>query len=154
MKVIERRTTTYDAIQFIDNNVEEIKKFVSGKLDTCVEITRENDTIRFENDVDRWVLKDTDWLLSDINIKHSLYSTPDKHFNNYFITIDSKPSVDESWLIEVPDPKNSCTWKSLNNGTYETSCNHMFQLNDGSPDDNEFKYCPFCGEMINTGIAG
>ena len=56
--------------------------------------------------------------------------------------------VTEDWLTE------SCTWKSLNNGTYETSCNHMFQINDGSPDDNGFKYCPFCGEMLNTGIAG
>lgn len=33
---------------------------------------------------------------------------------------------------------------------YETECGHVFQFIDGSPDDNKFKNCPFCGGMLSV----
>jgi hypothetical protein len=45
----------------------------------------------------------------------------------------------------------ACEWKQ-NDGydeTYwETSCDHAFCLNDGTPEQNHFKFCPYCGGTI------
>lgn len=47
-----------------------------------------------------------------------------------------------------------CEW----NGTfydrenYFTSCNNGFTFLNGGPKENEFKFCPYCGEKILVAI--
>ena len=33
---------------------------------------------------------------------------------------------------------------------YSTSCSRSFMFNEGSVEDNGFKFCPFCGKRIVT----
>lgn len=45
-----------------------------------------------------------------------------------------------------------CEWKLFDEETnaYNTTCGGAFWFNDGSPKDNGFKYCPYCGRKIKV----
>ena len=43
---------------------------------------------------------------------------------------------------ETPRP---CTWIENEDGVYETNCGNMFVFNDGTPSENGFAFCPYCG---------
>lgn len=46
--------------------------------------------------------------------------------------------------------KNYCIWSQEEEGCFDfvTSCNQDFQFYEGTPKENEFKFCPFCGKEI------
>lgn len=31
---------------------------------------------------------------------------------------------------------------------WTTECNGFFELNDGTPEDNDMRFCPFCGKSL------
>ena len=43
-----------------------------------------------------------------------------------------------------------CTWTIYDeeSDTWCTDCGFMFEFSTGGPEQNEFKYCPFCGIEI------
>lgn len=45
-----------------------------------------------------------------------------------------------------------CKWKQDNDwdcpGDYDTDCGHRFSVVDGTPFENEFAFCCFCGNPI------
>lgn len=42
-----------------------------------------------------------------------------------------------------------CEWKKDVEGIYNTTCDKVFYFDDSSNvEENEFKFCPFCGELI------
>ena len=50
----------------------------------------------------------------------------------------------------------SCNWTEDidDEGTYDTGCNNRFAINEGTPEDNGFIFCPYCGELIAADAAG
>jgi membrane protease subunit (stomatin/prohibitin family) len=55
----------------------------------------------------------------------------------------------EQLLREKLNP-TTCTWTR---GEYEdtvwaTSCSQLFILDDGTPADNDMKFCPYCGKPL------
>lgn len=46
--------------------------------------------------------------------------------------------------------KPACEWRNVDcgDGYFETSCGEAFSLNEGSPSENNMKFCPFCGLRI------
>lgn len=44
------------------------------------------------------------------------------------------------WHLD--DATDSCLW--------ETSCGQAFQFTDGGPEDNKFKFCYYCGKLIQS----
>lgn len=40
-----------------------------------------------------------------------------------------------------------CEWRE-DWDAWATSCRHMFEFTDGTPEDNHMKYCPFCGGIL------
>ncbi len=43
----------------------------------------------------------------------------------------------------------TCQWaEDADGGPWETSCGHLFILNDGGPNENGLKFCPFCGKPL------
>lgn len=53
----------------------------------------------------------------------------------------------ERW--NLPEGKVFCIWKR---GTYddhwETSCDDAFQFADGGPRENNMRFCPYCGRVL------
>jgi hypothetical protein len=52
--------------------------------------------------------------------------------------------------IGKPYAMGECEWKEDEDGNYETSCDDAFVLTEGTPEDNNMKYCPMCGKTIKT----
>ena len=46
---------------------------------------------------------------------------------------------------ETPRP---CTWTENEDGVYETNCGNLFAFNDGTPSENGFEFCPYCGREL------
>jgi len=46
-------------------------------------------------------------------------------------------------------PTRVCDWKHDENyNCYDTTCGHAFVINDGTPAENDMKYCPYCGGRL------
>ena len=44
-----------------------------------------------------------------------------------------------------------CTWTEESDSEYwATDCGELFEILDGTPEENRFAYCPFCGMPIAT----
>ena len=52
------------------------------------------------------------------------------------------------------DNQTKCGWKlatdknGVSDGYYETKCGNAFVFFDGTPKENEFVFCPYCGKKI------
>jgi hypothetical protein len=43
---------------------------------------------------------------------------------------------------------DACWWFENENGWWETGCSNLFQFVSGTPSENHFDYCPYCGKKI------
>lgn len=43
---------------------------------------------------------------------------------------------------------DKCEWIQDENGVWETSCGNMFEIIEGTPRDNELRFCPYCGKHL------
>jgi hypothetical protein len=41
-----------------------------------------------------------------------------------------------------------CRWIFNNFEVWETDCGKRFEITNGTPRENEMKYCPFCGNEL------
>lgn len=41
-----------------------------------------------------------------------------------------------------------CTWTEDEDGYWNTECGNLIVLNTGTPRDNGFVYCPYCGQRL------
>lgn len=49
-------------------------------------------------------------------------------------------------------PEGKCVWSEFPEiddcGNWDTGCGNAFILSEGTPSENEFKFCPYCGREI------
>ena len=54
------------------------------------------------------------------------------------------------------EPRHACEWCVDDDGVWYTGCGHAWQFEDGGPNENGTKWCPYCGgrlsEAPNVGI--
>lgn len=43
---------------------------------------------------------------------------------------------------------SSCTWTEDESGNWDTSCGNIFTITDGTPSENEFWFCCYCGGSL------
>ena len=41
-----------------------------------------------------------------------------------------------------------CRWTEDPDGFWETDCGNAHAFNDGGPDENQFRFCPYCGKTL------
>lgn len=45
--------------------------------------------------------------------------------------------------------KPTCVWaEDGEDGPWGSSCGHYWQFTDGTPTENDMKFCPFCGKPL------
>jgi len=50
---------------------------------------------------------------------------------------------------KLSDKNATCTWTEDGDSNYEAQCNNkLFCFNDGSLEENGFKFCPYCGKPM------
>jgi hypothetical protein len=60
-------------------------------------------------------------------------------------------SIDKCSDYQSINIDNACLWTyDENHDYYETECEHAFCIIEGTPKDNDMKYCPYCGKEIKT----
>jgi hypothetical protein len=42
----------------------------------------------------------------------------------------------------------TCTWKQDRDGNWETECDNLHILIEGTPAENGYRFCPYCGGKI------
>ncbi len=49
--------------------------------------------------------------------------------------------------------KLECIWSQdgIDNNIWSTSCGEYFTIDDGTPYQNDFKFCYFCGKKLKQG---
>ena len=43
----------------------------------------------------------------------------------------------------------ACKWTEDDAGIWNTECGDLFVVNEGSPEQNDMKFCCYCGKPIN-----
>lgn len=46
----------------------------------------------------------------------------------------------------------ACIWHECEE-CWETSCGNAFIINDGTPEENGFRFCTYCGEEVEQVLA-
>ena len=41
--------------------------------------------------------------------------------------------------------KKKCAWQEDEDGVWETGCHEMFVFEADGPQENDFRFCPYCG---------
>jgi len=44
--------------------------------------------------------------------------------------------------------KIKCVWREDEYGLWWTDCHEIHEFFDGTPSENHYKYCPYCGHKI------
>lgn len=53
-------------------------------------------------------------------------------------------------MIEAREKQSmNCTWTEDPDGIWYTSCEHAHEFNTGTPEENEHRYCPYCGKVLD-----
>lgn len=47
-----------------------------------------------------------------------------------------------------------CEWTQDIENNYETSCDHLYCIIEGTPTENKMLFCPFCGKDIVQKLCG
>ena len=47
-------------------------------------------------------------------------------------------------------PADSCTWTQDADGIWHTSCGQAHEFTTGTPEENEHRYCPYCGKVLEA----
>lgn len=42
-----------------------------------------------------------------------------------------------------------CEWNEDEDGVWVTECQELFEFNECGPQENGFKFCPYCGKKLN-----
>lgn len=51
-------------------------------------------------------------------------------------------------MIFDGEKNDFCQWSQDRENNYETSCEHIFCIIEGTPTENEMRFCPYCGKEI------
>ena len=56
----------------------------------------------------------------------------------------------DQYSLEVKLQGETCQWKQIDadHNDYETGCGELFSISEGTPDENELKFCFFCGKLM------
>lgn len=49
--------------------------------------------------------------------------------------------------------RKACLWTENDLGIWETACGNAFELTTGTPAENRFAFCPYCGACLQEGAA-
>lgn len=48
------------------------------------------------------------------------------------------------------DKRKPCVWQENEDGVWNTNCDNAHEFIAGSPNDNNYRYCPYCGRYLKS----
>ncbi len=74
-----------------------------------------------------------------------------QHFPRHCITSALLEDLQKANLVPAEQKDNKfCYWSRADEDTdmWETSCEQAFCLDEGTPKENDFKFCVYCGKPL------
>lgn len=66
--------------------------------------------------------------------------------SDYYRMVDT---ITGEWLGPVLPPPAPCTWtEDADDGSFDTGCGNKHTFIDGTPRENEYRFCPYCGGAL------
>ena len=66
------------------------------------------------------------------------------------------PSPANRDAVAAREAPNVCAWKQdegfYDDVSWDTACGEKFEFTDGTPGDNSFNFCPFCGRPLKEAV--
>ena len=58
--------------------------------------------------------------------------------------------MNEKPTAEAASGLGACVWTEdrETHEVFDTTCGNRFEFNDQGPDENDFKFCPYCGKRL------
>ena len=53
-------------------------------------------------------------------------------------------------MTDKESSAGKCSWSPDGDGVYLTGCENCFEITEGTPQDNGFKFCVYCGKEIDA----
>jgi hypothetical protein len=78
----------------------------------------------------------------------SAYVVAQHHGDHVTIVRTMDISNPPEWDL-IPKPAEQCSWNCTEELLWQADCGGVWQFEDGGPEENNAKYCPFCGKVIN-----
>ena len=68
---------------------------------------------------------------------------------NNDLAVFGRWQVDYAAIVEGIDAMTTCDWShDSTHSKWDSGCGNGFQFMDGTPRENGFKFCPFCGKEL------
>lgn len=74
---------------------------------------------------------------------------PDEGQPHYNLGLHEARLIYKAMIAAAPQPPGeSCTWFEDPDGNWGTECDEMFQFTTGGPQENDMKFCCYCGKPL------
>ena len=92
---------------------------------------------------------DVDKVVEELEL-HSFELGTDSLPVHYVRLNEAIEIVKQGGISEAPD--NVCEWRLCDEeaNVYDTSCRNPHILIEGTPQENNYEFCPYCGKKIKT----
>ena len=90
-----------------------------------------------------------DWLREQIDKFSFFYASKDSARRKYIDCADLENIINEA---EAKWESDCCEWRLCDEeeNVYDTSCRNPHILIEGTPKENNYEYCPYCGKKIKV----
>jgi len=60
------------------------------------------------------------------------------------------PGRKDNEVLGIPQVlRKQCDWIEDVDGVWQTACDNLFEINEGTPEQNNMKFCCYCGKPID-----
>lgn len=77
------------------------------------------------------------------------------------MTMDLERGTSRQWVMgrdgvkrwadnDQPVDETRCVWAEDEDGVWDTGCDNRFEFNEGTPHENKFEFCPYCGNRMKV----
>lgn len=66
--------------------------------------------------------------------------------DGYCVADDCDAAADD--LVDSKETGETCGWAHDEDGIWQTDCGEAFVLMDGTPEENDFRFCCYCGKNL------
>ena len=77
-------------------------------------------------------------------------SEPEKPWQLQILSAANKQTLERMTAPPEPPDVYACGWREDEDGNQQTSCGECYVFFEGTPAENDYRFCPGCGKPITT----
>jgi hypothetical protein len=127
---------------------DEVRAHAKEAADALERLTAERDALK--EGLDGWHSRYLDCEVErDVEKEHVRQCVA--NIANLRALLTSQSSAYDSGYQAGREARPVCLWNNVD-GCWETTCGNAFEINDGTPSENNMTYCCYCGGKVEEDI--